>query len=84
MSFFLALVSFVEDDESDKIRTVVAGGLKFVYVLKGCLYLVAVSRTTESSAELALQLQYIYEMIVFILTEKIQVCFYAQLTVRIC
>lgn len=57
----------------DSARTVIAGNLKFVYVMKGCLYLVAVSRTTETASELALQLQYVYEMIVFILTEKIQV-----------
>ncbi len=57
----------------DKIRTVIAGDLKFVYVIKVSLYLVAVSRTTETASELALQLQYVYEMIIFILTEKIQV-----------
>ncbi|KAL0476717.1 plasma membrane-type calcium-transporting ATPase [Acrasis kona] len=73
MSFFLAIVEFVNDPKlPDTIRTVVAGGLKFVYVLKGSLYFVAVSRTSESAQELALQLQYLYEMIIFILTEAVQ------------
>lgn len=85
MGFFLAIVSFVQNGNDTIryvrtlsismltfIRTVIAGNLKLVFVVKGCLYLVAVSRTTEPASELAIQLEYIYAQIIFILTESVQ------------
>lgn len=71
MGFFLAIISFVQDTK-DTIRTIVAGNIKLVFVVKGSLYLVAVSRTEEPASELATQLEYIYAQIICILTEKVQ------------
>lgn len=49
------LVSFVQV-EQDVIRAVYAGDTKFVFLNKGPLILVAVSKTTETVSQLILQL----------------------------
>lgn len=49
------LVSFVQV-EQDSIRAINAGNKKFVFLVKGPLILVAVSKTTESVPQLILQL----------------------------
>ena len=69
MSFFLGIVTIVSK-EGGFVRTVNCGPLRFVYVVKGALYLVSAARTSESPAEIAKQLETIYEQLVFILTSK--------------
>lgn len=58
MGVMQALVSFVQDG-SDMIRSVHAGDTNFVFVVKGPLILVAVSKTLESVPQLTLQLTYV-------------------------
>lgn len=55
MGVMQALVSFVQAG-SDMIRSVHAGDTNFVFVVKGPLILVAVSKTLESVPQLTLQL----------------------------
>ncbi|GBC12771.1 vacuolar fusion protein MON1 homolog A-like [Rhizophagus irregularis DAOM 181602=DAOM 197198] len=62
-----AIVSFFVDAE-DSIRCINAGNHKFVFLLKGPLYLVAVSRTNESETQLRDQLNYLYNQILSVLT----------------
>jgi len=50
-----ALVSFVQANQ-DTIRSIHAGNSKFVFLIKGPIILVSVSRTTESVSQLVLQL----------------------------
>lgn len=57
MGVMQALVSFVQAG-SDMIRSVHAGDTNFVFVVKGPLILVAVSKTLESVPQLTLQLTY--------------------------
>lgn len=58
MGVMQALVSFVQAG-SDMIRSVHAGDTNFVFVVKGPLILVAVSKTLESVPQLTLQLTYV-------------------------
>lgn len=64
MGVMQALVSFVQAG-SDMIRSVHAGDTNFVFVVKGPLILVAVSKTLESVPQLTLQLTYV------IITEQV-------------
>ena len=65
-----AIISFVADD-GDHIRYVTAGPLKIVFVLKGPIYLVSVSKTGEPVSQLSQQLNYMYSQIISILTGRI-------------
>ncbi|XP_043277441.1 vacuolar fusion protein MON1 homolog A [Venturia canescens] len=69
MGVMQALVSFVQAG-NDMIRSVHAGDTNFVFVLKGPLILVAVSKTLESVPQLVLQLTYVYNQILFVLTQS--------------
>ena len=62
-----ALVSFVQDGK-DNIRSIIAGGHKFVFLVREHLILVAVANTYESKHQLTLQLQYVYNQILSVLT----------------
>lgn len=64
-----ALVSFVQTNQ-DTIRSIHAGNSKFVFLIKGPIILVSVSRTTESVAQLVLQLTYVYNQVVSVLTSS--------------
>ena len=66
-----AMVSFVTDD-NDTLKEICAGARKFVFVLKGSLYFVSISGTTEPTEDLVQQLEYLYLQVISILTEKIQ------------
>lgn len=57
MGVMQALVSFVQS-ENDMIRSVHAGDTNLVFVVKGPLILVMVSKTMESVPQLTLQLTY--------------------------
>ncbi|CAG8487370.1 10073_t:CDS:10 [Funneliformis caledonium] len=63
MGVIQAIISFFVDAE-DSLRCINAGNHKFVFLLKGPLYLVAVSRTNESES----QLNYLYNQILSVLT----------------
>ena len=54
-----------------KKRYVTAGSLKIVFVLKGPIYLVSVSKTGEPVSQLSQQLNYMYSQIISILTGRI-------------
>lgn len=64
-----ALVSFVQTSQ-DTIRSIHAGNTKFVFLIKGPVILVSVSRTTESVSQLVLQLTYVYNQVVSVLTSS--------------
>ncbi|KAJ9580107.1 hypothetical protein L9F63_004249, partial [Diploptera punctata] len=64
-----ALVSFVQASQ-DTIRSIRAGSTKFVFLIKGPIILVSVSRTTESVSQLVLQLTYVYNQVVSVLTSS--------------
>ncbi|GFG32545.1 hypothetical protein Cfor_09047 [Coptotermes formosanus] len=64
-----ALVSVVQTNQ-DTIRSIHAGNSKFVFLIKGPIILVSVSRTTESVSQLVLQLTYVYNQIVSVLTSS--------------
>lgn len=70
MGVMQALVSFVQAG-SDMIRSVHAGDTNFVFVVKGPLILVAVSKTLESVPQLTLQLTYVLFEICIILIKYI-------------
>ncbi|CAG8631021.1 8386_t:CDS:10 [Acaulospora morrowiae] len=67
MGVIQAIVSFFADSD-DTIRCINAGQHKFIFLLKGPLYLVAVSRTNESETQLRDQLNYLYNQILSVLT----------------
>jgi len=67
MGIIQALISFIAD-EGDTLRTVVAHRHKFVFLLKGHIYLVAVTRVFDSENQLREQLNYLYSHIVSVLT----------------
>ncbi|XP_057335338.1 vacuolar fusion protein MON1 homolog A [Microplitis mediator] len=69
MGVMQALVSFVQAG-NDTIKSVHAGDTNFVFLIKGPLILVAVSKTLESVAQLNLQLTYVYNQILFVLTQS--------------
>ncbi|CAG5083423.1 Similar to Mon1a: Vacuolar fusion protein MON1 homolog A (Mus musculus) [Cotesia congregata] len=69
MGVMQALVSFVAAG-NDTIKSVHAGDTNFVFLIKGPLILVAVSKTLESVAQLNLQLTYVYNQILFVLTQS--------------
>lgn len=52
-----ALISNFQNHD-DTIRSMIAGQHKFVFLLKGPLYLVCISRTEESISQLTVQLEY--------------------------
>ncbi|XP_064111895.1 vacuolar fusion protein MON1 homolog [Macrobrachium nipponense] len=62
-----ALVSFVADSD-DVIRCIIAGDHKFVFLVKSPLILVAVSHTVASVPQLIMQLTYVHNQIVSVLT----------------
>ena len=64
-----ALVSFVLD-KKDLLRCIVAGDHKFVFLVRDHLILVAVSRTHESMQQLLLQLSYVYNQVLSVLTHS--------------
>ena len=74
MGLLQALVSFVHD-RGDTIRYVRAGGTNIVFVLRGSLYLVAVSSTGEPVEHLWRQLGLLHAQIISILTSQVEKMF---------
>eukprot|EP00466_Bigelowiella_natans_P013333 jgi/Bigna1/75391/fgenesh1_pg.34_\ len=55
----------------DNVRSLVAGRHKFVFLVQGPIYLVAISCTGESEAQLKIQLEHVHLQIMSILTGSI-------------
>ncbi|KAI9014853.1 vacuolar fusion protein MON1 [Gaertneriomyces semiglobifer] len=72
MGLIQAMISFFAADQETVRLTqcscLDAGGHKFVFLLKGAIYLLAVSSTGESELQLRQQLEYLYSQIVFMIT----------------
>ncbi|KAI8331316.1 MON1-like protein A-like protein [Chlamydoabsidia padenii] len=62
-----AIISFFQDSD-DTIKSINAGDHKFVFLLKGPLYFVAISKTGESDTQLKDQLVYLHNQIISVLT----------------
>ncbi|RZF41539.1 hypothetical protein LSTR_LSTR000253 [Laodelphax striatellus] len=62
-----ALVSFVQDSQ-DTIHSIQAGNVTIAFLTKGPIILVSVSRTGESVNNMKLQLLYVYNQVVSVLT----------------
>ncbi|XP_058803060.1 vacuolar fusion protein MON1 homolog A [Phymastichus coffea] len=69
MGVMQALVSFVQAN-NDMIRSVHADDTNFVFIVRGPLILVCVSKTLESVPQLVLQLSYVYNQILSVLTQS--------------
>ena len=67
MGVLQALVSFVQDSK-DSLRSICAGGHKFVFMARDNLIIVAAARSHESQQQLLLQLNYVYNQIISVLT----------------
>ncbi len=67
MGVLQALVSFVQDSK-DLIRCIVAGDHKFVFLVRDHLILVGVINTKESVHQILLQLNYVYNQVLSVLT----------------
>lgn len=67
MGVMQALVSFIQVS-SDNIRTIVAGDHKFVFLNRDQIVLVSVSCAGDSSPQILLQLSYVYNQIISVLT----------------
>ncbi|XP_026497769.1 vacuolar fusion protein MON1 homolog [Vanessa tameamea] len=63
-----ALVSVVEEQNQDILRSINTTDCKAVFLVKGPLILVAVSKSNESETQLVLQLTYAFNQIVSVLT----------------
>ncbi|CAH2058207.1 unnamed protein product, partial [Iphiclides podalirius] len=63
-----ALVSVVEDQNQDILRSISTKDCKAVFLVKGPLILVAVSKSNESETQLVMQLTYAFNQIVSVLT----------------
>ncbi|XP_067932377.1 protein SAND-like [Watersipora subatra] len=64
-----ALVSFLtHSQQKDTLKTIIAGDRKFVFLIKEHLILVAVSSGEECPRHLLLQLNYVYNQILSVLT----------------
>ncbi|KAL4713698.1 hypothetical protein ACJJTC_004229 [Scirpophaga incertulas] len=63
-----ALVSVVEDQNHDILRSITTKDCKTVFLVKGPLILVAISKSNESETQLVLQLTYAFNQIVSVLT----------------
>ncbi|XP_044737373.1 vacuolar fusion protein MON1 homolog A [Chrysoperla carnea] len=62
-----ALVSFIQI-ENDLIRSIHAGNMKYVFLVKGPLILVCVARSSDSVTQIILQLTYVFNQICSVLT----------------
>lgn len=67
MGVMQALISVVEDKD-DSLHCLTAGGHKFVFLTKTHLYLVMAAQSYESVEQLMLQLNYVYNQVLSVLT----------------
>ncbi|KAK3102519.1 hypothetical protein FSP39_011920 [Pinctada imbricata] len=78
MGVLQALVSFVHDSNKDNIRCIIAGDHKFVFYVRDPLILVCVSQGADSTQQLLLQLTYVYNQVLSVLTHKTLVSIFKQ------
>ncbi|KAG0592433.1 hypothetical protein M758_1G246000 [Ceratodon purpureus] len=69
-----AIMSFVENS-GDTIRFVKAGDHQIVFLVKGPLYLVAISATEEPDEVIRCQLELLHAQLILILTKGVEKCF---------
>lgn len=67
MGVMQALVSFVQDNK-DQIRCMISGDHKFVFLIRDHLLMVGVTRGTDSTQQMLLQLSYVYNQVLSVLT----------------
>ena len=65
-----AVVSIVEG-QGDNIRCIQAGQRRIVYFIRKSLYFIAVSSTGETEAALTRQLEFMYNQVLMVLTDKV-------------
>ena len=63
-----ALVSFVQDSSQDSLRSIIVGEHRIVFLHHDHIILVCVSRGTESDRQIRIQLNYLYNQILSVLT----------------
>lgn len=68
MGVMQALCSFVHDSGKDSLRCIIAGEHRFVFLVKDPLILVGVSRGHNSTQQVLLQLSYVYNQVLSVLT----------------
>ncbi|CAL1532083.1 unnamed protein product [Lymnaea stagnalis] len=68
MGVMQALVSFVADSDKDNLRSIVAGDHRFVFMTRDHLTFVGVTRGKESTQQMLLQLTYMYNQVISVLT----------------
>jgi len=71
MGVISTIINIVNVNQKDDIRCVIAGSHKFVFLVKGPVYLLCVTRTHETVLQLRIQLEYIYEQLTGILTSGV-------------
>jgi hypothetical protein len=76
MGLVQAIVSFSKD-HGDEIRCIKAGRRRIVFMVQEALYFVIIASTGEPEAFLKLQLHYLYQQILFVLTSKVHKVFKA-------
>ena len=67
MGVMQALVSFIQDSK-DLIRCIVAGDHKFVFLVREHLILVGVVSTGDSMHQILMQLNYVYNQVISLIT----------------
>ncbi|KAH9504805.1 Vacuolar fusion protein MON1 A [Bulinus truncatus] len=70
MGVMQALVSFVADSNKDALRSIVAGDHKFVFMTRDHLTFVGITRGKESTQQILLQLSYMYNQVISVLTHS--------------
>lgn len=69
-SLVQAIISIVQDS-GDELLCMKAGSRKTVFVIKGNIYLVAITSTDEPEAIIRQQLDFLYSLILMILTSRV-------------
>ncbi len=66
-----AMISIVED-QGDRIKCIKAGSRRFVFLLTESLYFVCISNNGEPESILTKQLEFLYDQVLMILTDRVQ------------
>lgn len=74
MGLVQAIISFAAD-HGDEIQSIKAGRRRMVFFVKHALYFLCISSTGEPESSLRMELQYLYQQILFVLTAKVHSVF---------
>ena len=74
MGLVQAIISF-SADHGDEIQSIKAGRRRMVFFVKHALYFLCISSTGEPESCLRMELQYLYQQILFVLTAKVHSVF---------